>query len=315
MKAYIIASLVSLLTIFNVNGQIEEFLGIVDVDGCDFEDTCLWIQINPSPENIWQIGEPQQDILNEAHSPTHVIMTDTIADYPTNNLSSFEFQVSDDGGMLFNRIVSFWHKIDSDTLKDGGYIEFSYDGGENWYNVLEHQALFPDVDFYSENLYGEDDTLIGGINGFSGTSTEWTRTRLQWIWYYPVRMDFDTLSLRFNFMSDAIETAKEGWMIDDIGVHYVEMGGSVENGTKNEVNMNIHPNPCGVHTVLTFNTSNCLNGDILVTAMDGRVVKTISKIQSMEQILITESLPNGLYLVSLVKNGQVLERERLVVNN
>ena len=45
--------------------------------------------------NIWQIGKPHKTIFDSAYSRPDAIVTDTIHDYPANNLSTFAIKIFD----------------------------------------------------------------------------------------------------------------------------------------------------------------------------------------------------------------------------
>jgi len=57
------------------------------------------------------------------------ILTDSTVAYDTSNTSYFELEIP-----LIAHIneLTFYHKYQTDSLLDGGYIEISYDSGANW---------------------------------------------------------------------------------------------------------------------------------------------------------------------------------------
>ena len=93
--------------------------------------------------NIWQIGTPSKIILNSAYSPSLALITDSINPYPINNSSTFELLIRTDDYTE----ISFWHRLNTDTLTDGGVIEISTDFGNSWQNVID----FPS--FMKYNIY------------------------------------------------------------------------------------------------------------------------------------------------------------------
>jgi hypothetical protein len=75
-----------------------------------------------------QSETPSKANFTAAHSAPLALATDTMNVYPANNTSSFTFTVySDDFTTIY-----FWHRIDADSLNDGGVVEFSTDGGPTW---------------------------------------------------------------------------------------------------------------------------------------------------------------------------------------
>ncbi|MEA1897486.1 MAG: hypothetical protein U9N53_07460, partial [Bacteroidota bacterium] len=89
-----------------------------------------WVIDESNPDNIWQIGESHKTIFGPAGTPPNSIMTDTINPYPINNHSIFQYLITKPENMQDNCIslisLSLYHKIHTDTLKDGGFIDISY---------------------------------------------------------------------------------------------------------------------------------------------------------------------------------------------
>jgi len=232
--------------------------GITAKEYCWFDTTSSFIAIDTSnPSNIWQIGKPQKSNFNAALTGTNVMITDTVNNYPVNNHSYFDliFPMNINGYPVFsmNACVSFKHKINTDTMMDGGYIEVKYHRDSAWINIaydtLHSNMLFP-LFFNCENLYGINDTLFNGTSGFSGT-TNWVRTQLQWIWTVPVKEEYypDTLQLRFHFISDGVDVNKEGWMIDSLEITAYDPGSSIkENNYENLIS--VSPNPVSESAVV-----------------------------------------------------------------
>src|SRR5204863_2124304 len=66
--------------------------------------------------NIWQIGTPSKTVFGSAYSTPLALITDSANAYPANNQSSFTVTIYTDDETFF----SFWHRIDADSLNDGG---------------------------------------------------------------------------------------------------------------------------------------------------------------------------------------------------
>lgn len=199
-------------------------------DTIRFENDNAFISLDTIQNNIWQIGEPQKNIFNAAYSPSRAILTDTIQSYSNNNHSYFQVMVTQQNLPFpifpLSIFLEFKHKINSDSLKDGGYITVSYNKGATWENVINSNPPF--FGFYmNTNIYSQNDSLINGQVGFSGTDTTWKTTNIGWpLMGVKSSAQYDTILFRFNFISDSIQTNKDGWMIDDIrlyGVFYSEI--------------------------------------------------------------------------------------------
>ncbi len=306
------------LTLFlitvGLHAQIDEGLGVIEFEECDFEDDCGRVVLDTSITSIWQIGEPDKAVFDTAYSPTHCIVTDTALTYPTSNHSFFDYTVyPSDGGGLYNYILGFKHRFDSDSLIDGGYIEFRYDSEGEWSNVSEHQYLYPEIDFFTENLYGDADTLAGGINGFSGFSNEWVYTRIQWIWVYPIREVFDTLHLRFNFISDSLDTERDGWMIDDFSLSVIDVGGSVDEYGLDNSRLEVFPNPSLGETTVKYENHQNEKYSLSVINLVGQEVVSMKGLSGSTVALDTQKLPKGIYDVQVLQDGKITAHQKLVV--
>ncbi len=230
---------------------------IFNQDTIRFDRDCSYLEIDSSAENIWQIGKPSKSYFNSAWLAERAIMTDSIHPYPIDNYSWFELYFGEfnlSWGYPNDIFVQFHHKFDTDSLKDGGYITVSYDNGITWSNII-HDNVFGEMNPQGEsgNLYTDDDLLFNGEEGFSGRSDDWITT---WFaWYHLLAKKSinaeigDTMILRFNFVSDSIQTNKEGWLIDDIRLFSVDLGGGIEN-QQWKTDINIYPNPVNSSTII-----------------------------------------------------------------
>lgn len=276
-----------------------------DLDSCNFESICDFITLDSSAQNIWQIGKPNKQFFSSSLSELNSLITDTINVYPDTNHSSFLVALP---GLYGNILIEFKHRINSDTLIDGGYIESSYDGGQTWANIIyDYNVTMPEA-FNFENLYTESDTLRGGIPGFSGTSNDWIETKIQWIFYFPVRSEVpDTFLLRFNFISDSIQTGKDGWMIDDFKISYVSMCCGLNELPSSSIQIFPNPSKGVIHLQAKDNLS---VQNISVLDLFGKEVYSTPMKQSNE--IRVDFLAPGIYFVTFeTDQGQV--RKRVVI--
>ena len=98
------------------------------------------LTIDTSANNIWQIGRTTKSFFHSSDSSI-AIMTDTLNPYPVNSLSSFTFKFNQTPPcsqvyLLIN------HNFNTDSLKDGGYVEFSIDTGITWSYVSSWFGTF-----------------------------------------------------------------------------------------------------------------------------------------------------------------------------
>lgn len=300
---------------FQSFSQIDTWDGIYNVDSCHFEDSCEYVQIDTSAQNIWQIGQPSKPFFDTAYSLPNAIVTDTINPYPNSNLSYFDI-VIEPQLFYYDMLFSFKHKFQTDTLIDGGYIEVSYDNGTTWSNVLYEDTanLSQDQIFNTENLYGENDTLMNGIHGFSGNSGDWIYTRIQWIWYFPLKTNYpDTLKIRFNFISDNIQTNKDGWMIDHIQIQGVSIPGSTSEFGNNHNQIKIFPNPLEETTTVEFHNPMNEPRRLSIYSLTGKEVRSLPQITSDHVEIKKEDLPAGVYLLKIQDSKGSVQTGKLLV--
>ena len=223
--------------------------------------------------NIWEIGTPTKTFFNSAYSAPLALVTDTLNTYPTNNTSSFSFTIySDDLTYIY-----FWHRINTDSLSDGGVVEYSTDGGATWNNILSSP-------FTLTNFYSNTSTIYSNANkpGFTGT-IGWIHSTIQ-----GYALNF--VKFRFTFSSDNTNTNKDGWMIDDIELNCLGTG-------INEIGANspfhIYPNPTSDFiSIFSDNTAKLRTTSI--TNIFGQTILTTDK-----TIIDLSQLATGIYFMQL----------------
>lgn len=270
-----------------------------------------WVIDTLNPNNIWQIGKPQKQSFDSSLSLPNAIITDTINTYPINNYSSFQINlkkpqwaISQGRGWSVVHLF-FYHKYNTDSLSDGGYIDVSYDGGNTFNNIIF------DSNFSEHHLfiYKETDTIIGGIPAFCGNSgANWVDTQLQLRWeekdYYKV----DSMIIRFNFKSDGTDTQKEGWIIDDI---FCEVRGyfpSSSNAKQNIPATEYYPNP--VRHSLTLELSDKYYWQsVEIISLTGQIIETILQPQSKQNIELHKFKPSIFILKATTSCGKVFSEK------
>ncbi len=314
---------ISLLMLFcsGAFSQIQPYRGITDEEFCTFDTICDFLIQDTSLTNIWQIAKPIKPFFNSAYSAPNAILTDSVNDYPVNNLSYFDirFAPHDYFFLGMSYVISIKHKFETDTLKDGGFITVSYNNGKTWKNLIDDTCAlcmsnWPFVN--SENLYGKSDSLSGGNFGFSGRSNEWITTRFQWVRVLPMKNNFfeDTVTIRFNFISDSIQSNKEGWMIDDIVLSSVDLGGSI-NELDDYNNVNIYPNPFDDKTTMYLSKISRKSLSVKVYNIQGQLVRDINNIKEDEIVIERGGLKSGLYIIQIYSDNEIVARRKIVVND
>lgn len=272
--------------VFSMGAQIDPFLGIVPLAECDFSDTCMYVVIPDTSNNLWVYGESQKTSLSHVGK---VLITDSVQSYPNGTNASLEIHWPAWNQYPLSLIMGFHHSMHSDSLHDGGIIEVSRDYGATWTNVIEDQT---NMLFLSNELYTSNDTLYTGEKGFSGSFSD-RYTEIEWIWLFPIK-DFptDTMYYRFRFISDTIEQTKEGWMISDLTFSFADLGSGIEEVAL--FDFSITPNPS--NGWIAINSSSEVERAIL-RDLNGNVVHT--ELLDNKKVLNFSGLSKGLFFLQL----------------
>jgi Secretion system C-terminal sorting domain len=255
-------------------------------DGADTTyGQATFVFIDSGANNIWQIGPPQKIIFDSAKTLPKALLTDTINSYPDTNTSkvSFGYIPFISFGVGAHRWVQ---KLDIDS-GDIGLVQYSTDSGQTWINAFNNPFVYNFYGFDSSNK----DTLSSGLVGFSGKDTTWKDI---WLCFSNSYVNqFDSLALRFVFMSDSIpNTNHEGWMIDNLMAHVTIL-----------------------HTAMTIESQEYLN--VFPTRTDGIVHIEAQKLnqfhiieklevfnQAGERVMEYKNVPTKFYIdLSALANG------------
>ena len=213
-----------------------------------FEDTLSFtplhefISISDPDNSIWQIGIPESGVVDSTFSGKEAIYAEVQAGSSYDNIDYFLVSIPAEENWWGEGILSFYHYYHTDSLLNGGFIEVSYDGGITWKNILQ------DIHHINHNfigIYTEADTILGGINAFSGRSVGWVYTELYWQWIAMtkkgLRESYGTPIIRFSFVCSSDPLTINTWIIDSIVLRGYSIFSSAEAGEYPEVN--IFPNP------------------------------------------------------------------------
>ena len=248
-----------------------------------------------NPTNIWQIGQPQKTLFDSAYSRPNALLTDTLNNYPTNDTSAFYLWHTSHNLQWYWPTLSFYFKVDSDSLNDFGTIEVSADRGLNWINVTSESNTYG----FSWNIFNRtnnDDWKPNYSIPFTGTTDNWRYFDLTMpSWDYTFGYT-DSILFRFSFISDGIETNQNGWVIDQISMG--EMVQSIEE-LHTIIESQVYPNP-STHTVtIVLENANSINFDLTITDEKGQVVMQKPNIKQSEIKLNITELRSGIYFYQL----------------
>lgn len=254
--------------------------------GIDFEvitvlDRVLVDTIH-DPNNIWQIGHPNKLIFNTAYSNPNAIVTDTLGFYPTNDTSSFTIIHLASLGWVLNYPkvdIGGWYYVNSDTLTDYGYIDFSTDLGNTWYKADSSEGSC------SWGAVEELPTFTGNSNGWKHFYYCLTPQS-----EFPIDQG-DTILYRFTFISDSVQTNKEGLMFDDL--HFEDWAEGIEE-FQNDNLISIFPNPTSDR--LTIERARYSDKPkIQIINYNGQVI--VDDQNFIGTTIDTQLLTNGIYLL------------------
>ncbi len=272
----------------------------------NFEDTSEYYNFlkidagSPLSTNSWQIGSPDKAIFTLANSSPNVIVTDTVNFYQSNDSSVFEiYQVNDFGQRCVPMYYfSGYYWVNSDTLTDFGKIEVSPDMGTSWIDLIDDPNYSNMAQWYSEKPT------------FTGNSEGWK--------YFHVDLHgllscfgvnftpTDTIIYRFTFISDSIQTQKDGLMFDDLYFHFEHGVGLAEaNGNQK---INVFPNPA---TIAIQFEENILAIDIYDSR--GNLVLTKNESKTGNKIDV-QVLADGFYTYSVLTTKKEFKRGRFIKN-
>ena len=249
--------------------------------------------------NIWKIGHSHKTVFNTAHSSPNVIVTDTLNPYPINDTSSFTIIHIASAGWALNYPkvdIGGWYYVNSDTLTDHGYIEFSSDHGNTWFNL----------DSSINNLFctwGATQELPT----FSGNSNGWKH------FYYCLNTTTsvnigDTILYRFTFVSDGIQTNKDGLMFDDL--HFEDWAEGIQEFTK-EQTITISPNPFSSFTTITFSEEQ-KNTLLKITDMLGNTIQQ-TIINGKQSTIDLSGAAKGIYFAEIIDANKNAVNKKIVV--
>jgi hypothetical protein len=123
----------------------------------------------------------------------------------------------------------------------------------------------------------------------------------------------DTMILRFNFISDGIQNNREGWMIDDITIFSIDLGGGIKDGPYGSPPLRITPNPFSETTRIDLGRPSDRVTYALLDA-SGRLVLHGEQGTCNGFDLLRGGLERGVYLLKVCSgSGKEARVSRLIV--
>lgn len=239
--------------------------------------------------NSWQIAAPQKTVFTAAHSPQHVIVTDSLNHYPVNDTSVFYYVETAEGGYQFGHtaILSGYYFVDSDSLNDYGTMEVSPDNGATWIDVLN-----PGI--YSQYMWWNSPVpvLTGRSNGWQYFTAYLSGIGPQFNVQYG-----DTIRYRFAFLSDSIPEYRDGLMFDDF--HFEDWVEGIEEFSLGNIHTSVTPNPAHDFLNISFENPGNENFELKVYDVLGNVVFSESSAKQNAFELDVSQWKTGIYYYSI----------------
>lgn len=296
-----------------LNFQVSDKIYIDAVGYCnDFEDPskAAWLPLHSSIKSLphdWEFGTPAQTTISAAASGTKAWMTKLDTNYTPLGRSSLHtpFFVLD-SNIVYT--LDFDYNLLSEQYHDGGSVDWSYNGGINWYtlgNVLPSGKWYNTV--HVTSLDNIRPGLSGNSNGWKNASINFTAD------------NSGTLVFRLRFGSD-FTLSNEGWAIDNFCLKRAPFGtpADILNIGVPEVDLSeaflsgVSPNPSnGSRASLEFQSNE--SGSLKLTLINMLGQSLFIKDFNHEGGLIsldweTADLPAGMYQAVVEWQGQSYTR-------
>ncbi len=271
----------------------------------NFEDTSsihhLKIDTLTNTNNLWQVGSPQKTIFTNSFSTPNVIVTDTVNPYPTNDTSRFIIKNVVTGyGWLLNHTASIegYYFVNSDTVSDYGMIEFSPNNGISWYDIVNDTTITNQI-FVPQGWL----TLSGNSNGWQFFQVNLAPLGM----FFNIQLN-DTVLFRFTFISDSIQTNKDGLMFDDL--HFLDYFEGISEEQNNNL-ISISPIPTK-EELRIYSSIDTPTNSIQIMNGFGQVITSYSNFSG--ETIDIRNLKNGIYLLKY-SDGQYQFVKRFVVQH
>ncbi len=252
--------------------------------------------------NIWQIGMPYKQHITSAFTVPNAIVTDLIHPYPTNDTSSFIItNIANQGYTCPHTVaLSGRYNVYSDTLSDYGKIEFSPNNGLTWFNLIKDTLILDTSNYFDWNwdVYGNPHPTLSG-NSFGWK--DFYVNLAQFGNYLGVTVG-DTVLFRFTFISDSIETNKDGLAFDNL--QFMDICEGIAE-FQNDNLIAISPNPTSEKFTIT-----CPNEPLMQLCVYDMIGKEILRKEiGSAAVIDVSALPAGVYLITVLGSNWIAQKK------
>jgi hypothetical protein len=272
--------------------------------------------------SLWNIGHSYKTVFDSISSPFGLV-TDTLLPYGANLKCSFIVKSKQH---FSTSLLFFEHKYETDSLFDGGYIEFSCDLGENWRPIINADwqpwGAPEEINYYNylglpDSYYNQTmPSLHDSVPSFTGKNNAWQWSGFQLIWYRPSiqpdenRWDecgnfSDTIYYRFTFESDSIDNSKGGWMIKNIVIGSTDQPSSIFEFSS--LPLKLFPNPATEKIAIELPPNSGKLSSILISDIAGNVALRATEAGEID----VSTLSPGIYFV-LAETDKFVFRQKMV---
>jgi hypothetical protein len=277
-------------------------------------DTSLIVIDTSNSCNSWTFGHSYKEVFDSIDTPFGIV-TDTINSYEANLDCGFILKIPP-SYLAPTSLLFFEHKYQTDSLFDGGYLEYSCNQGQTWRNLNANWQYPPEeIKFYNYANPFFNDT----IPFFTGTNVDWQWSGIQFIWYHPVMKpdenrwqecqnfpwSSDSLYIRFHFISDAVNNNKAGWMIRNIVIGNADQGGSLPEFST--LPLKLFPNPATEKISIELPPNSGALSSVVISDIAGNVALRATEAREID----VSTLSPGIYFV-LVESDKFVFRQKLV---
>ena len=309
-----------------------EFSEYMDFYDYIFNPTGIIYYNDSNSTDIWQICIPNKGEWDESlglpyiypATDSKVLMTDSVYSYPPNNHSSFEVHMQKPEWAIINNCpwrnmrIYFTYKCETDTLKDGLFIEISFDGGNTFVNLLDSIEVYSanngpnNISFDFSNVTYVQDTILG-FSGHSIDNSSYNLTAFDYYldWDNPHELDVEYAIIQFHFLSDDVDFQKKGILIDHISASVTYNNVIGIESTKGSIKKGVFPNPINEMSKLFFDNNGSCSVKLTLFNNTGNVIYTEITNDSFFEIGKI-SLQKGLYIYQLTDEKKIKNTGKLI---
>lgn len=237
--------------------------------------------------NLFETGISLKNPYINEDFGEYALITDAAIPYLNNNLSSIRLKVRCVECNYGEFNLYFYHKLECDSLYDGGLVQYSIDDGISWNNIIN--CPFCDL----TNFYTINDTITSMYDvGFNNSISTWELCGIN----FSTQENISEVDFRFIFSSDLSDTDKNGWLIDNISICSNPVLVSANNLTNGIL---IFPNPTNNMSVIHLKNPQDKIDCVNIYNITSQNVTNQNNIFKQEYLFYKNDLKPGLYLYEI----------------